>query len=447
MSRDRELRVMIASSYPLRESDPAGVPDYVKQEKKALEDKGVRVLTVGPRIKDGENNVADETLGSFSLSFRNTGTRHTNALTMGKREVREVLERFRPDVVNPHNLSFMSHTLMTAAPRGVDGESVPAFVTTYHAQMEVLGRREKTMIAIGQRLRRPELRRMLRLTPGFGQTLFDTPIRNIAVSESTARMWKEIKPDLSLAVIPNGIDTELLVPDGDTFDWYKKDGKTTILFAGRHEERKGIPDLIEAFHLLQKNRDNLQLVVAGKGEMTEELQMMVRRYGLSRSIIFTGMIPTVDMPKLYRSTDIFVAPSRLGEGFLRTIAEAMSTGKPIVSTDIAGVRDWAKGHDFTRLAEPANPEDLAKNMNELVVMSRDNRKKLGEDARAHIVDHFDWNGVIAGKLVDVFESATRERRDEDPLGWLKVKQKTPMDVRMRRARERWGNVRRRFLGE
>lgn len=114
---------------------------------------------------------------------------------------------------------------------------------------------------------------------------------------------------------------------------YKQKGVINITTVGRLVPIKGHKFLIQAFHLLKFPSE---LVIVGDGVLKSELIHMTEELGISSRVKFTGYVK--DMVSVYRSTDIFVLSS-LNEGAPVAIIEALACSKPVVATDVGGVRD------------------------------------------------------------------------------------------------------------
>lgn len=244
-------------------------------------------------------------------------------------------------------------------------------------------------------------------TIGYHRSIMEKMDRTLAVSQATVDTWSQFWP-VHYDIVPNGINTDELSPNGPIINEWKKDGKRTILFAGRHDRRKGIDDLLRAYKLLRRDgRDNLQLKITGQGYMTEELKRMVEELNIP-DVEFLGILPREEFVKAYRTCDVFVGPSTDGEAFNRTNAEALSCGTMIVTTSIPGHRyafGQTKGAVFVK---PRNPEDLARGIATVLDISDEDRKRLGRQGREHIVNNYSWS-IIATLLVGIYQEIIASR--------------------------------------
>lgn len=112
--------------------------------------------------------------------------------------------------------------------------------------------------------------------------------------------------------------------------------KTNLLTVGRLSKQKGYDIAIEAAKILKQEEVPFTWYFVGAGVEETNLKKMVRDYNLEEQVIFCGF----DLnPYCYMAAcDIYVQPSR-HEGYCTTITEAFVLGKPIIATDVSGVRE------------------------------------------------------------------------------------------------------------
>ena len=127
----------------------------------------------------------------------------------------------------------------------------------------------------------------------------------------------------------------------------------TILFLGRHEPRKGLDVLLDAFASLP---GEITLRVAGDGPATERLR--ARHRGDAR-ISWLGRLTELDKIRELQAADVLCAPSRHGESFGMVLLEAMAAGTPAVASDIPGYRSVSDGGDAVLLVPPGDARGLA----------------------------------------------------------------------------------------
>jgi len=129
--------------------------------------------------------------------------------------------------------------------------------------------------------------------------------------------------------------------------------RPTILFLGRHEERKGLAVLLEALSELPRD---VRLWVAGDGPETDRLQ---RQVAGDPRVEWLGRVSDAEKAARLRGADVYCAPSLRGESFWVVLLEAMAASTPIVASDLAGYRKVARdGHDAL-LVPPGDATALA----------------------------------------------------------------------------------------
>jgi hypothetical protein len=123
---------------------------------------------------------------------------------------------------------------------------------------------------------------------------------------------------------------------------------------------------------------------------------MVNEMGLEGTFIFAGH--TDDIPQAYRSGDV-IALSSITEAFPYSVVEAMMTGKPVVATDVGGIRE-ALG-ETGMLVRPQQPEELAHSITTLLENPQI-RHTLGEEARQRALNYFTIERVL-GLYLDSYK--------------------------------------------
>jgi glycosyltransferase involved in cell wall biosynthesis len=162
--------------------------------------------------------------------------------------------------------------------------------------------------------------------------------------------------------------------------------RTIFLFVGRVDKEKRVDVLLRAIHLLQ--RDDIQLVVAGRGAALGEFQALAKSLKLGERVRFTGFIPNEDLPMLLNSIDIFTMPS---EAELLSIAslEAMACARPVLLADAVALPELVTQGVNGYLFKPGDAQDAARYMR-LLADQRDRWEQMGkaslERARAHSLE-------------------------------------------------------------
>jgi len=145
----------------------------------------------------------------------------------------------------------------------------------------------------------------------------------------------------------NGIDVDRFARASPT-----PTDRPTILFLGRHDERKGLQVLLEAARGLG---DDVRLWVAGDGELTMSLKASCRD---DERIEWLGRISDDDKRSRLAGASVVCAPSLGGESFGIILLEAMAAGTPIVATSIDGYAQVTRDGADATLVPPGDPSAL-----------------------------------------------------------------------------------------
>lgn len=225
----------------------------------------------------------------------------------------------------------------------------------------------------------------------------------IAVSSAAKHFVSRYFPG-EYRIIPNGVDVELYASARPLPEY--RDGKVNILFVGRLEQRKGVTYLARAYAAIKPRYPDTRLIVAGRGPQLGELRRYVQRHRLA-DVVLAGRVGDMEKARLYKTADIFCAPSTGRESFGIVLLEAMAAGRAVVASDIHGYKRVVQRNVTGLLVEPKDPEALGAALARLI----DDpalRESLGE-AGARRAPEYDWSHVTR-QLVEVYEEVLERRR-------------------------------------
>lgn len=233
----------------------------------------------------------------------------------------------------------------------------------------------------------------------------------IAITEKAkeALILEGVSPD-RITVIPAGIDCETFKPATKNIQIIKKfdlsEDTTKILFVGRFVPEKGIFDLLNAFSMLLKNKQNIELLIVGSGttEMRIEIDRLIVNLEIGRKVKFFGNIKYSDMPQIHNLADIFCLPSvetkTWAEQFGYSLVEAMACGKPVVSTWTGSIPEIIKHRNTGILVEPNSPVALKSALEELS-LNKSVRENFGTNGREWVLQRFEAD-KIASQLAGIY---------------------------------------------
>lgn len=189
----------------------------------------------------------------------------------------------------------------------------------------------------------------------------DRSTLRLANSEATAdrlRRWLDAETD---GVVYAGLDLDQFSPDGPQVT---RPDAPLLLYLGRLDKGKGLFDLLDAVAGLRDMQD-IHLRIVGDGELRDDLERRASSLGIADAVEFVGTIPHSRVQEYYRGADIYCLPS-YSEGFPLGNLEAMACKTPVVSTDIAPVREQITHAETGLLVAPGDVSALEAELRRLL---------------------------------------------------------------------------------
>ncbi len=189
----------------------------------------------------------------------------------------------------------------------------------------------------------------------------------------------------------HGLDTKLFTPPPKEKEPI---GVPNILSVGRFVEKKGFPYLIDACRILKHKGLSFKCRIIGqKDEESELVANMIQEFGLEDTVTIEGGMTQDELKEAYAGSAIFALPCFIvdsgdRDGIPNVLAEAMASGRAVVSTNISGIPEIVE-HEVNGLLVPQkNAVALAKALEQLL-QNPDLRAELGQAARAKVCEMFD----------------------------------------------------------
>ena len=156
----------------------------------------------------------------------------------------------------------------------------------------------------------------------------------IAVSNYTAERVAQFYgvDQKKIQVIYNGVDLP------DTVDYAEKFDEPTVLFVGRLSGQKGPQNFIEIATKVLTEKAEVKFIMAGDGEMKEDLIETVAHKKIGDQIYFPGHLPKHDLEKLFSEATVFCLPS-ISEPFGLAVMEAAAAQVPVIISKQSGAAE------------------------------------------------------------------------------------------------------------
>lgn len=223
-----------------------------------------------------------------------------------------------------------------------------------------------------------------------------------AISQDQRDLALRTMSDLSMQIIPNGVDTATFRPSDRSHG--RQD--VVIVCVARLIARKGQEHLLRAFAALRSQSGQpLRLRLIGTGDDHDTLESLATELGVRDQVEFRGFVPREAMPAIYHESDIFVLPSQQ-EGMSIALLEAMASGLPVIVTEAGGtaelVSEGENGHIVPWNDVPALTKALG-----VLVGDAARRQQMGAVSCRRAAS-FGWP-ALARRYLDLCEEITRGR--------------------------------------
>jgi alpha-1,3-rhamnosyl/mannosyltransferase len=184
-------------------------------------------------------------------------------------------------------------------------------------------------------------------------------------------------------------------------------GRRVVLYFGGLKPRKNLGLLLDAWRALAPLHPDTTLLVAGGGPLLGELRARAARLGLDGRAIFTGYVAEAEKADHFNLGDVFFFPSAM-EGFGLTVAEAMSSGLPVVASNRGSIPELVVEGEGGFVCDPAGPAAFIDKLARLLG-DRALGEKLGRANRERVERLFRWERCVDGTR-RVYEQALEDWR-------------------------------------
>ncbi len=196
-----------------------------------------------------------------------------------------------------------------------------------------------------------------------------------------------------------GVNLEQFVIYHDHVNLVRK--KMVVLFVGALDKShyfKGLVNLLSAAKLLKNRGFDFELKIVGNGELKNFYQNQAKILGVSDITAFIDGVDDSKLVDFYNYCNVVVLPSTTkGEAFGLVLLEAMACGKPVIASNLPGVRSVFKNGLHGFLTKPNDIEDLTEKIS-LILKNKTKAEKMGKDARKFVEEKYSWEKV--GETLD-----------------------------------------------
>jgi len=209
-----------------------------------------------------------------------------------------------------------------------------------------------------------------------------------------------------IAIIPNGVDLdELVPPSGAIFEKFPEiKGRRRILFLSRLHPKKGLGNLLQAWQKMAPDFKDWQLLIAGSGDQAyeQELKAFSKEQLSNKSVVFLGQVQGEDKKQILAAADVFILPS-FSEGFSMAILEAAAAGLPVLLTPECNFPELARSNAAIEITTDA--AGIEKGLRQTLELTDEQRKTTGQRGHELIKKSYTWP-AIADQMCRVYDWMT-----------------------------------------
>lgn len=178
-----------------------------------------------------------------------------------------------------------------------------------------------------------------------------------------------------------------------------------LLKGARFEGVKNHTLLLEALADLKKQGiENFTCLLAGQGELEDQLRAKVKEFDLEKNVLFLGH--QTNIYPFIQLSDIIVLSS-IKEGIPRILMESMYYAKPVIATRVLGTRELVLNEKTGLLSELEDSEAMSKNLKNLIE-NENLRKNMGECGKAVIEEKYTEQKVVE-RIDNFYQFALKEK--------------------------------------
>ena len=269
--------------------------------------------------------------------------------------------------------------------------------------------RDAALVAAVRRAKRPVLlhpnggrflmedfdnRALARIT----EKMFRSASRILVLSEHEKQSLQRRWDNLNIEILPNAIEIDK-VPN------IKRELKSekTIIYLGRLHESKGLHEIIEACRVLKNENFQFNFRCFGTGALKDFFVDEMSKI-LGDKFYYGGVIAGAEKWKELAASDVFLLPSRYGEGLPLAILEAMAAECVVIAADVASVRAVIQDGENGLMVEPYNTPQIVEKL-KFLLSNRADWKKLRCNARATVEEKFAIGDYVK-KLEKIYAEIT-----------------------------------------
>lgn len=236
------------------------------------------------------------------------------------------------------------------------------------------------------------------------RTLFDRADSVILARKTFMPVWMRPWQE-KVTIIPIGVDI-------DAFHPVAQERPVDVFFLSvldQFHHFKGLDVLLEAIRKLTNDFPGIRVVIGGGGPEIASYKARARASGIMNRVEFAGYIPKDEMNNWYNRCRIFVLPSTdpALETFGIVLLEAMAAGRPVITTEIAGMAEDIRKGD-AGIVVPENDAGALAGAIKSLLSDTGKAEQMGAHGRSIVEQGYRWS-QIARRIEEVYMKLAVER--------------------------------------
>lgn len=229
----------------------------------------------------------------------------------------------------------------------------------------------------------------------------------VSISEDVTTVLREKGFQNKICEVPLGVDEEYFIVSPELRVEARREvnipsNAFVVGFAGRIVKEKGVDLLIKAYSSVYKRKDNMYLLIVGRGPLLEEMKQLAIELGVSERVKFISSAIHSEMPKWFNCMDVHVLPSitmpNWREQFGRVLIEAAACGVPSIGSSSGEIPNVMDKLGMKSIFQEGEISQLT---NEIIKASED--KNDNNTIRTFTIEKYGNKGVAA-QLINAFEA-------------------------------------------
>ncbi len=204
----------------------------------------------------------------------------------------------------------------------------------------------------------------------------------------TVKNWCKPTNAKKIITVLNGVDIQKFNYKIQPNPTISEEEGPIIMTTRRLVVKNGVIFLVRSFKKIVEEYPTAKLYIIGDGPERNNIYHEVQKLGLEKSVNFVGMVPNDSIPSFLSGADIIVVPS-IVEASSISVLEAMAMKKPVVASDIPGIREITKNGAHCVLVKSKDTSQLADGILSLL-KDKEKSEKVAQLGFDEVTANFSW---------------------------------------------------------